>query len=444
MHRSWCVSLFMALILLAGAARGAPAPIAVSIGHDSVALTGPWKFQVGDDPRWADAGFDDSSWEDMDLSAAPDANDGDVGITPYTSGWDSKGHPNYQGYAWYRLRITVAPPAGEALALLGPWAVDSTYQVYANGMLLGGVGDFSGSTPKAYSDHYPMRFALPPGLGNGGTVTLAIRVWSGPFAVGAGGIHVAPAIGTQAAIGARYRLQWLTIFEGYAVDAIPALLFGLMALLSLCLWRLEASSKAYPWLAVAMLLSGIQRGNQSFFFWWQIETIQEFVLVILVLVSTLSLGAWMMAWRNWFSLDRPAWLPKAIFGLTLLLLLAQFLNRLPILGANLPHWLAFTAHYAVSWVRYAFLLMLASIAYQGIRLRGREGLYTLPAILAIGAVLFAAELSALHVPGIWFPWGIGLSLSEIASVVFDVLLCGLLLRRLWSHASNPTHAEVAA
>lgn len=435
-------SLFLALMLAACAARSAP--IAVTIGHDSVALDGPWKFQVGDDPGWAGPGFDDSNWESMDLSAPPEANDGDVGITPYTSGWDSKGHRGYQGYAWYRLRITATLPAGETLALLGPWAVDSTYQVYADGTLLGGVGDFSGSTPKAYSDHYPMRFALPPDSVKGGSMTLAIRVWCGPFAVGAGGIHVAPAIGTQPAIDARYRLQWLKIFEGYAVDAIPALLFGLMAVLALCLWPFEPASRAYPWLAIALLLSGIQRGNQSFFFWWQIETIQGFVLVILVLVSSLSLGAWMMAWRGWFKLEKPAWVPKAIFGLTLFLLLAQLLNRLPVLGAELPHWLARTAHYAVTWTRYAFLLTLGLVAYQGIRLRGREGWYALPAMLAISSVLFAAELNALHVPGIWFPFGVGISLGEYASVVFDVLLGALLLRRLWSHAPNPTHPEVSA
>jgi hypothetical protein len=289
-----------------------------------------------------------------------------------------------------------------------------------------------------------MRFTLPSSLVSGGTMMLAIRVWSGPWAVGAGGIHVAPAIGTQAAIDARYRLQWLTIFEGYVVDTIPALLFGLMALLVLCLRPFAPSERAYPWLAVAMLLSGIQRGNQAFFFWWRIETIQEFVLVILVLVSSLSLAAWMMAWRSWFSLEKPVWFSRAICGLTLFLILARFLGYLPALGTSLPHWLVLTTHYAVTWTRYIFIFTLGWIAYAGIRLRGREALYALPAILAIGTVLFASELSAVHVPGIWFPWGVGLSLSEIASVVFDVFLAALLLRRLWSHAPNAIHQEISA
>ena len=25
-------------------------------------LDGPWRFQMGDDPRWADPAFDDSAW----------------------------------------------------------------------------------------------------------------------------------------------------------------------------------------------------------------------------------------------------------------------------------------------------------------------------------------------------------------------------------------------
>jgi hypothetical protein len=72
--------------------------------------------------------------------------------------------------------------------------------------------------------------------------------------------------------------------------------------------------------------------------------------------------------------------------------------------------------------------------YAGVRRDPREGCFALPAVLAIGAVLFSSELVAVHVPGIWFPWGVGLSLSECASMVFDVLLFVLLMRRLWSYA----------
>jgi hypothetical protein len=362
--------------------------------------------------------------------------DGDVGITPYTAGWGAKGHPDYHGYAWYRFRFTVNAPSDGTIALLGPWAVDSVYQVYANGTLLGGVGDFSGTSPIAHGSHYPKFFALPPAMATGGPMVLAIRVWSGTWTgADGGGIHVAPAVGEREAVLALYQLQWLKIFEGYAVDAVPALLFMLMALLVLCLWPFERGARASGWLAAALLLSGIQRGNQAFFFWWQIETIQEFVYVITVLVGSLSLGAWVMAWRAWFKAERPLWLPRVVAVLTLALIAAQVLGYARVLGSiSLPHWASMAVHELILGLRWAFLLAFVLAVYQGMRGQGREGWYTLPAVLAIGPVLFAAELSTLHVSGIWFPFGVGVSLSEICSVIFDALLCVVLWRRLRSYA----------
>lgn len=437
--------LLLALTSVASACF-ADTPKPVQLGQSFLRLDGPWKFHTGDDPRWSEPGFDDSAWESMDLSAPPDANDGDVGITPYTSGWTAKGHPGYQGYAWYRLHTAVLPLAGESLALLGPWAVDSAYQVYVDGILLSGVGDFSGATPTAYGYHYPRYFGLPPAAAKGGNVEIAIRVWMGPWGVvspGAGGIHVAPALGGEASIAAQYRMQWLKIFEGYAVDVVPALMFFLAALMVLCLWPLDRGDSRYPWLAAALLLSGIQRGNQAFFFWWQIETVQGFVIVILALVSSSALGAWTMAWRRWFKLEQPAWLPKGVAALTLVYAIAQLLARPWLFHAAFPHAASLGIRYLITYTHLAFLLVYLVTLFQGVRGRGREGWYALPAMLAIGIVLFITELVALHVPGIWFPFGVGLSITECASVIFVLLLCALLLRRLWSYP-RPTPMETRA
>lgn len=429
----WLLFMVLCIPLDAGAAALAP----ITLGQSVVPLDGPWKFHTGDDPRWSDPAFDDSTWESVDLSAPAEATDGDVGITGYTAGWGAKGHAGYHGYAWYRLHLTVMPPAGGSLALLGPWAVDSVYQVYANGTLLGGIGDFSDTTPLAHGNHYPKLFELPPDVARGGAVLLAIRVWAGPW-VGAdgGGIHVAPALGERAALTAQYRLQWLKIFEGYAVDVVPTLSFFLMALMVLCLLPLERGDRAYIWLAAALVLSGMQRGNQAFFFWWQIETVRGFVFFIIALVGSLSLGAWMMAWRGWFGLDKPAWLPKLLAVLTVMLVIAQLLGRPWLFDAVFPSPVRMTVRYLISGLRLIFLVVLAVTIYQGLRRGGREAWYALPAVLAIGAVLFAAELSSIRVPGIWFPYGVGLSLSEIMSVIFNLSLFALLVRRLWSRAGQ--------
>ncbi|HZT00792.1 MAG TPA: hypothetical protein VFA39_00825 [Steroidobacteraceae bacterium] len=433
--------LSLALLLLLSRTDGAAAQTraaAVSLNDAAVALTGPWRFRVGDDPRWADPGFDDSNWELVDLAAPASATDGDVGLPNYVPGWSAKGHPGYYGYAWYRIRLRLQTPADTSLALLGPWAVDSAYQVYENGRLLGGIGNFSEATPVAHGNHYPMFFSLPA-MTPGDDLVIAIRVWMGPWAAaapGSGGIHIAPAIGERPAIAAQYQLQWLKIFEGYVVDAIPALLFFLAALWVLCLQPFERGGRTYPWLAAALALSGIQRGNQAFFFWLQIETVRDFVIFIIGLTGALSLGAWMMAWRSWFAVMKPAWLPKVIAALTCVYFAAQLLARPWLFQAAFPHIVGVGVRDLITAVRLLFLLTLILITYQGIRRGGRDGWYALPAVLAIGAVLFTAELAAMHVPGIWFPWGVGLSLSECASAVFVLLLLALTLRRLWSYAQR--------
>lgn len=436
-----CVLFALAMLAaqIAEAKTAANEPKNIVLGESIVAIDGPWKFQMGDDPKWADPVFNDSNWEDVAFKAAPGANDGDVGLPGYVPGWNAKGHPGYQGYAWYRIHLLITQSSREPLALLGPWAVDSTYQVYENGALLGGVGDFSTKPPTAYGYHYPMFFPLQQNAAGGKDMTLAIRVWMGPWALAnpsAGGIHIAPAVGGTEAISARYHLQWFKIFEGYAVDVVPALLFFLMALMTLCLLPFEQSYSAYLWLAGALVLSGIQRGNQAFFFWWKIETVQAFVYFIVAFVGSLSLGAWMMAWGSWFKPDRPSWLPKAIAALTLILMLAQILGHPWLFHIRYAGPVDLSMHYLIMCVRLAFLLVFFFILHQGLRLREREGWFAIPAMLTIGAVLFSTELSAAHVPGIWFPWGVGLSLSECASVAFDVLLFVVLTRRLWSYARH--------
>lgn len=401
-------------------------------------LTGPWRFHAGDDRRWADPSFDDSGWERVDLSAPASATDGDVGLPNYAPGWSAKGHPGYYGYAWYRIHLIVRAPLRKSLALLGPWEVESAYQVYENGRLLGGVGNFSGATPAAYGDHYPTLFALPPIARGDDAVVVAIRVWMGPWGVGpeSGGVHIAPAIGERQAVVAAYRLQWLTIFEGYVGDAVIALLFFLAATAALCLQPFDRGGKAYPWLAAALMLSAIQRGNQAFFFWLNIETVPEYELFIIALIGSLTLGAWMMAWRAWLEVTRPAWLPRAVAVLTAVLFAANLLDNPWLFHVDFPQLAAIGASYAITTARLAFLLIFWWILYQGASRRGHEVWYALPPALAIGTVLFSTELAAAHVPGIWFPWGIGVSLSEYASLAFVLLLSVLLLLRLWGYAGR--------
>ena len=102
--------------------------------------------------------------------------------------------------------------------------------------------------------------------------------------------------------------------------------------------------------------------------------------------------------------------------------------------AAFPKPVAAGLHTLISGIRLAFLLTLALIVFLGVRREGRKAWFALPAVLASVALLFTGELVEIGLPGIWFPWGIGVSLSEYASVALVVLLCVPILRQLWSYA----------
>jgi hypothetical protein len=424
----------LAYVVSPAATRAASQVAPVKLGHSVIRLYTPWRFKTGDDLRWAHSNFDDARWREMDLTPPPGATDGDVGLEGFAPGWSAKGYPGYHGFAWYRTRVDVRPSDGQTLALLGPWAVDSAYQVYVNGRLLGGVGNFSGSTPRAFGYHYPRFFALPNDSGRGGLMTIALRVWAGPWVSSptSGGVHIAPAIGNSDAILDLYHLEEFKIFEGYVVDAIPAVLFALTAATVSCLLPVARRKAAFGWLAAALLFSAIQRGNQAFFFWFQLETIQEFVVIVMAIVGTLVIAAWIIAWRAWFRVSSPSWLPRAIVGLSLVLMAAQILSHPWLFSKPPPQIVTGISHAIVSWTRLAFLAALVWIVYRTMLQNWRETLIALPAVLAMACFVFSAEVGSLHVPGIWFPWGAGVSLSEYASVATCAFVTLLLLRRLWA------------
>ena len=92
-----------------------------------------------------------------------------------------------------------------------------------------------------------------------------------------------------------------------------------LVILALMMWflkPLERRSSAYGWTAAALLVTGLLRANQPAFTWTHWESLYTFDLIRNVTLTPLALGAWMMAWRGWFRLDRPTWIP----GITICLL----------------------------------------------------------------------------------------------------------------------------
>jgi hypothetical protein len=349
---------------------------AIVIGHCVVALNGPWAFHIGDDPRWADPAFDDSRWETVDLTPETGAHDPDVGLAGYVPGWTARGHPGYSGVAWYRLHVMVDHPAGDTIAFSGSTSVDDGYTVFVNGVRLGTEG-----APYSIRPHY---FVLAPFP----SATVAIRVWAAASTVrgspsDAGGIHIAPALGSIGAIRDRYSVQWSQTLWGYVVDGIEPIAFVLLAVLALAL--------KHPWMSLALVLTAILRVNQVTFFWGHFETTTFYEALRAIIVPPI-IGAWLMTWRAWCGIR--IW--PSVIGATV-----AFMYVLP--AARIA----------------AALLMLAIV------ITGRKQWLAGIAALLVSVGLFAPELSALHIPGIWFPFGVGVSRTQFAYAAFDLVLLAL-------------------
>ncbi len=405
-----CVLLLLVLTFAAHADG-----VSLTIGQAEAALEGPWRFQPGDNPRWATPEFDDSEWATLDLRPAPGAHDADVGLSNYVRGWWAQGFAGHAGYAWYRLRVHIDAPPDTRLALLAPAYVEDAYQVFWNGDLIGSAGDFSGATPSARSTK-PRMFELPRTTGAGADAVIAIRVWMQPGSdreADAGGIHIAPRIGEWKAVHDHYRLQWLETFRGYVVDVVEPFVFVLLAGFSWLSRRRQASVTFAFWLGTALLLTALLRVNQAVYFWFDVESQNTFAVVKSVLLEPLGLAAWILAWLHWFRLARSRFLPWLLSGAIVMTMIVV---------------LADTAPWLRTLLRVVAAVSLITIAIVGCREPRPDRWLAVTCLILVSIGQFAEELWAIGVPGIWFPFSTGVSRTQFAYAALIVSLSALTFR----------------
>lgn len=208
--------------------------VVAGVGRGMVPIDGFWKFQVGDDPRWALPDFDDSGWESISADAP----------------WGAQNHPSYAGFAWYRRRVDIIPTSGETgqyrVAILN---AEDAYEVYWNGKL---IGQFGHLPPHAswYYAQFPRSFPL---IGSADGV-LAIRVWKAPldaFSLAeGGGIYPPPLIGDPTTVGLREEAHEWTIIRGDLFDYGLILLRAFIAVLCLVLWNRDRREQLFVWVAI--------------------------------------------------------------------------------------------------------------------------------------------------------------------------------------------------
>jgi len=386
-------------------------------------LDGSWRFHTGDDPHWADTNTDDNGWETIDMTASPGSHDGDVGLPDYVSGWMAHGHSGYHGYAWYRR--TVAVPAGRASwDILGPTLVENGYELYWNGQLLGGSGRL-GAAPRVVGTR-PQRFALP-GDAAGTRGVLAVRAYmlpgSGASANG-GGLHSAPILAPRPISDRLHRAHWERTIAGYIVDAIEPI--AMLAVIGLGLGcRSRSSHKSFLIFAsIALALMAARRLNNAIFAWTDLQDLTTYAWLASVMWIP-AVATWAWAWNRWC--PRP-W--RSIDVSAVVLAVAATIGAV-IHSASVTR-----------GSRLGSIALFVVIAARIVR-SGTMRVLALVTLASIVAGLFGGELlDTIRVPGIWFPFGIGVSRTQYVYAIDIPLLAFLIVRTLHSK-KNATIIDAA-
>jgi hypothetical protein len=400
-----------ALVIVDLATGGRPDP--PELRSAATLLDGAWRFRIGDDPHGADASTDDSGWETLDMTAAPGSHDGDVGLPDHVAGWMARGHPGYHGYAWYRRAMKV--PAGSSQwDILGPTLVEDGYELYWNGQRLGGSGRL-GSTPRVVGTR-PMRFALPADAAGAGGV-LAVRVFMLARPAGSadgGGMHTAPILAPRPISDALHRVQWQRTIAGYIVEVIEPV--AMLVVVGLALWcRSRSSHQGFLIFAsVALALMAARRLNNAIVAWTDLQDLTTYAWLASWMWIP-AVAAWTLAWNRWS--PRP-WRSIDVS--------AALLAVIAIAGAVV------NSASATSVSRLGSIAVFFTIGARIVR-SGPMRIPALVTFVSIMAALFGNELlDPIGVPGIWFPFGIGVSRIQYIYAIAIPLVAFLIVRTLRS------------
>jgi hypothetical protein len=211
---------------------------------DLVTVGPNWLFAPGDDLAWASPALDDSGWKTVSIEKP---------LTDY-------GYRDFH-FAWYRIHIHLRP--GIHNVMVGTLNIDGNYEVYANGVRLGGSGKMTERLLSAQESL--ISYAIPGNLiGERGDLVLAIRCavnW---------GSNSGRGTSTPLNSGSVYLLgqESAPLIASYvaAHQGGPTLLLGILALLagviSFALYFVLQSQREYLAIGIYLLADSVMMALQ--------------------------------------------------------------------------------------------------------------------------------------------------------------------------------------
>ena len=428
-----------ALVLLCGgvwSARAdtpqrADAAQPITLGPATVTLNGPWKFRTGDDPSWSYPATDVSTWGATDLTARATGRL-EPGNPPLTPGWTARGFKDYIGVAWYRMTVNVNTNA--PLAIAGPSSADGPYQIFVNGVLLGGSGDFSPGRPTSHRA-LPRLFQVPPDAqgADGRNLVITMRTWSPPELMGeaGGGVRAAPVLGLRDDVTALFEQSSGAVFAAHAVDLIEMFAFMILAAAAGTLLAIKPNEAAYRWLISALAATALIHANECLYYLTPIEGIGAHGVLRNVILIPVALALWTLTWRWWLGGKLRRWLS---LDLTLILSGGVGLTMAIAMGGLLAFDSDALAH--GFFMRSDLALKSALCVFYTVTVAA--GLFNnttranIVAAVAAGfgaLFLFGDELGLVGLRWDWRPFGAEMSPSQLAEVAFIFTLFATMMLR---------------
>ena len=147
-----------------------------SVPRPAIQLEGTWLFHPGDDTSWKTAQSDDSDLARIQVPAR----------------WETQGHEDLDGFAWYQTTFATSSKLTDGTAVLLLGKIDDIDEVYLNGTFVGSTGNMKSLDRDHYQSTSPYAqsraYSFPASLLRE-TNTLAIRVYD---LGGDGGLYEGP------------------------------------------------------------------------------------------------------------------------------------------------------------------------------------------------------------------------------------------------------------
>lgn len=241
-----------------------------------------------------------------------------------------------------------------------------------------------------------MIFPLPADAA-GTRGVLAIRAFMQPgddAGIDSGGIHVAPTLAPRPESVALYHVQWWRTIAGYIVEVVEPLAMFLLIGMALAIRRRSSHPRFIAFVCIALGLAAVRRLDNAIVSWTDLMSLSTYTWLSKVLWMPLLLAAWTLAWNRW-CLRSSRVIDAAALSLALI----------GIIGGQW-HVMAMS-----SICRFGLLALLVVILLRIVR-GGPMRLMASATMAMILVYQLVRELDLLGLPVIWFPFGIGVTLTQ--------------------------------